>query len=41
MNFLVVVASFFLGGITVIALGIAKVESFFDGIREAFSMLLG
>ena len=34
MNFLVAVLAFLLGGLSVIALGVSKVNSFLDGIRD-------
>ena len=41
MNLLVAVIAFLLGGVTVIALEVYELVSFFDGIREALSGLVG
>lgn len=41
MNLLVALIAFLLGGVTVIALEIYEVKSFFDGIREFLSTLAG
>ena len=41
MDFLALVLAFFLGGATVIVVGINTVQSFFDGIREILDLLLG
>ena len=38
MNFLVPVLAFFLGAASVIALGISKVNSFLDGIRDLIGL---
>ncbi len=40
MNFFVAAIAFLLGAVTVIALEIRGVQSFFDGIRTSLSMLL-
>ncbi len=34
MNFLAALTAFLLGGIAVIALGVSRVNSFLDGIRD-------
>ncbi len=38
MNFLVAVLAFLLGGLSVIALGVSKVNSFLDGIRDLIGL---
>ena len=38
MNFLVPVLAFFLGAVSVFALGISKVNSFLDGIRDLIGL---
>ena len=40
MNVLSLVVAYLLGGASVIVIGIIKVESFFDRIREILDMLM-